>query len=338
MIDFHCACGAAIRMPDSAAGRRATCTTCGQKVTIPSPALQSVGVGEPDFALEPEAAVVGLASVAMPPLPPAPQPSRSQYTTSSREAFEAAREARRQRGFFGDAALAFINVMTFRSLISVVSLALMLAGSGMFLASSVGRSGRRGGYGLMLVLMSIGAVFLYAYQVIICTANGDDEMPAFWDIEDLRAEIFSAAGSLAATVGVLLIPSFVTLIAMLMSSAQEDTIVKALAISSGVSLLVFPVTILAVALGGVSVLGRFDLILRTVIAAPFAYLAVLMTMTVAGLISAGLVYLIVTGPSASAIAVFGGTGAMLAYFSVVCARQIGLFYRHFSDRFPWTAG
>ncbi len=337
MIDFHCACGAAIRMPASTAGRRATCTTCGQKVTIPSPALQSAFAGEPDFALEPEGASAGPAAVTMPPVP---EPPRSQYTTSSREAFEAARQARRQRGFSSDALLAFINVVTFRSLISVGSLAIMLAASGAYLVSalagSAGRTGRRNGFGL--VLMSVGAVFLYAYEVIVYTAGGEDDMPAFWDIEDFRAEMFSAVVSLAATIGVLLIPSFVTLITMLMLSAHEDTIVKALAITAGVSMLLFPVTILAVALGGVSVLGRFDLIVRTVIAAPIAYLAVLLTVAIAGLISAGLVYVIATGPGASAIAIFGGAGLLLAYFSVVCARQIGLFYRHFSDRFPWTAG
>ena len=27
-----------------------------------------------------------------------------------------------------------------------------------------------------------------------------------------------------------------------------------------------------------------------------------------------------------------------AYVSIVCMRAIGLYYRHFSERFPWTAG
>ncbi len=338
MIDFHCACGAPIRMPDSAAGRRATCTTCGQKVTIPVP--QAAFAGEPDFALEPDAAPPGMAAAPIPPMPPAPQPPRSQYTTSSREAFEAAREERKQRGFAGDALLAFINVVTFRSLISVGSLAVMLAGSSAYLAGavagSVGRSGRRSGFGL--VLMSIGAVFLYAYEVIVYTAGGEDDMPAFWDIEDFREEMFSAVISLAATVGVLLVPSFIAVIAIMMYTPSESTTITILAIAFGLGVLLFPVTILAVALGGVSVLGRFDLILRTVIAAPFAYIAVLLTMAVAALICAGLVYAIATGPGASPLAVFGGAGVLLAYFSVVCAKQVGLFYRHFSDRFPWTAG
>lgn len=265
---------------------------------------------------------------------------QSQYTTSSREAFEQARAARRERGYWTDATLAFINILTFRSLLSFVFLAVALGGAIMVLLNSLagntGRTGRRSGVGL--ILFSTAALMLYAYEIIVYTANGEDEMPSLLSIEELREDMWAALGSLAATIGFLLLPTVIAGIVLAMNQADQETVLLVLAITGGVAVLLFPVTILAVALGGVSVLARIDLMARTIIAAPFAYLSLLVTLALAMLLAAYLVVTIVTNPSSTGFIVLASIGAIQTYFVLVCARQIGLFYRHFSDRFPWTAG
>lgn len=340
MIDFRCACGAPIRMPDSAAGRRATCTTCGVKLVVPSPALEPAGApSDDDLLLAPEPTPRPVTRLA-PAMEPAP-PRHSQYTTPSRVAFEDARQARRARGYWADAGYAFVSVLTVRSFLSFALLAIALAGSMLYLlyafSGHVGaRTGRRAGGGL--VLLSLGALFLYAYEIIVSTAYGEDEMPTLLSIEELREDLWPALGSLAATVGFLLIPSIVAGLVMMANSTPEDTVVVVLACTGGASVLFFPVAILAVALGGVSVLWRFDLLVRTVVAAPLPYLGLLVSLAVAAALAGYLGMAVLNNPANGGFVLFALLGAVLTYFVLVSARQIGLFYRHFSDRFPWTAG
>lgn len=204
------------------------------------------------------------------------------------------------------------------------------------LAGNMGRTGRKSGIGL--VVFSVAALMLYAYEIIVYTANGEDEMPSLLSIEELREDMWAAFGSLAATIGFLLIPTIIAGLILATNSASQDTVVLVLAITGGAAILLFPVTILAVALGGVSVLARIDLMIRTVIAAPIAYLSLLLTLGVALLLAAYMVVTVITNPTSTGVVLLTTLGAILTYLVLVCARQIGLFYRHFSDRFPWTAG
>lgn len=341
MIDFRCACGAKIRVPSEAAGRRGTCRTCGDKFTVPSPVAVPADDAV-DLVLEPETPHRATAAPQPPPLSaPGRVPARpSQYATTSRDAFEAARESRRERGYWSDAGLAFVNVLTFRSLLSFGLLALLLGGSVLVILNAVvgnlGRTGRKSGFGL--ILFSVGALMLYSYEIIVHTANGEDEMPSLLSIEELREDMWAAIGSLAATIGFLLIPTIVAGLVLASNQANSETIALVLAITVGVGAFLFPVTILAVALGGVSVLPRIDLMIRTVIAAPFAYLSLLVTLGAAMLLATYLAFIIATNPASTGFILLASLGAIQTYFVLVCARQIGLFYRHFSDRFPWTAG
>lgn len=313
-----------------------TCRACGEKFTVPTPAQATFAVAQAmdDELLlepEPERPATRLAQ----PLPDRPAPRPSQYATPSREAFEQARAARRPRSYWSDALFAYVNVLTPRFILSFALLSIALGGAFALLTATPFGTRRRRGFGA--VLLAYGALVLYAYEVIVHTANGEDDMPLLgW--EEFREELWPALGATAATFGFLLIPSVVAGIVMLSSQTPEDTALRVLAITAGVSALFLPVTILAVALGGVSVLARFDLIVRTVFAAPLQYLALLVTLGLAGAVTLLMLLAIVNNPDGPGWVTIILFGAAQAYFGLVCARQIGLFYRHFSDRFPWSAG
>src|SRR5690606_33788738 len=133
MIDFHCSCGAPIRMPESAAGRRATCMTCNGKFIVPSPGSEVVAaapraLAEDDLALEPEApkAVSRIPSFVPPPAPP----RESLYAGASRNAFEETRSARRRRSYWFDAVASFQAPLSPRGFAAILGLVtvLILAG------------------------------------------------------------------------------------------------------------------------------------------------------------------------------------------------------------------
>lgn len=338
MINFRCSCGAPIGMPDHAAGKTAKCMTCGSRLVVPalvqSPVAAPAGADDDiPLELEPEPQrPVTRAPGALPPREPErPAALHTKYQSSSREAHEAARAARADRSYLADALSSFIKVLAPVGLGVIVMIGVALIGLTFF--QSLGpRPWRLGGF---LILISYGALVAYAYQVIVNTAGGEDDMPSLffddWWVE-AATSLFSMLGALLA----LAAPAIVVAIGFTMAGADPEVTGWAVAIAGFLGVFFLPATVLAVAMGGLSVLARFDLIARTVAAAPVQYIA-LWVLILIGLGVSAVVGLYSTSASGgfSPLFVFA---FLEVYFVLVVARQIGLFYRHFSDRFPWSAG
>ena len=107
----------------------------------------------------------------------------------------------------------------------------------------------------------------------------------------------------------------------------------------------WPVIMLMVALGGGVMALRIDLALRTIISAPFSYIAIWLLLIVAiaaqsiALI-AGMGYLPDSVVDLIESPIIGDffTSIFSVYLAISVMKIIGLYYRHFSDRFPWDAG
>src|SRR5690606_6881718 len=144
------------------------------------------------------------------------------------------------------------------------------------------------------------------------------------------------------TFGFVAIPPVATAITLALLGAPEDVVLRWSLIAGAASMFLLPVCLLGVALGGVGVLLRIDLLIRTVFAAPLQYLALWLMLLLSFAVLLGLSSLIAAGSGASGLSAAILTdlvaNIVAVYFLIVCMRQIGLFYRHFSDRFPWTAG
>lgn len=330
MIDFRCACGAKIRVPAEAAGRRGTCKSCGEKFTVPMKGYR--GDDHPlELELEPEKprTVTRIA----PPMPAAPESRRESASPgASRAAFEEARNARRQRPYAADAMMSFLAPLTPAGAAAIIGLVVVL----MLMGFAPGL------FSILAMIVGYGLLFAYCFEVIVETAGGEDDLPMPAGIEEWWEVLPGAFGGMLVTFGFLALFPVLTTIAMLLAGASEESVVLGASIAGGFSAFMLPVALLAVAMGGIGTLVRFDLLVRTILSAPLQYLMIWVMLLLAFGVQVALYVLL-----ASAGAPTGLGGILLAelvanivfvYTLIVCMRQIGLFYRHFSDRFPWTAG
>lgn len=337
MINFRCSCGAPIGMPDHAAGKAAKCMTCGSRLVVPalvqSPVAAPAGADDDiPLELEPEPQ----RPVTRAPSIPAREPERAapthtQYAGASADAHRAARLARKQRSYAADALYSFIKVLSPMGLGVILAIGIALIALAYFQTLSV-RSYRIGWF---LILISYGAVFAYCYQVIVNTAGGEDGMPSLF-FDDWWAEVVTSLLSIAGALLALASPAIFTAIGFTMVNADPEVTTWAVAIAGFLGLFFLPATVLAVAMGGLSVLARFDLVARTVATAPLQYIALWLMILLAVGISLGTgAYMTTNAGNLSPVVIMA---FVEVYFLLVFARQIGLFYRHFSERFPWSAG
>ena len=108
----------------------------------------------------------------------------------------------------------------------------------------------------------------------------------------------------------------------------------------------WPIFLLAVALGGFSMLYRFDRCVAAVFRSPGPYLliCVLLLLAVAPP-SAANVYIYFSGSKSLAEVLGIGSFTLWlvllgleTYGMLVCSRLIGLYYHHFKEDFPWDLG
>ncbi len=106
----------------------------------------------------------------------------------------------------------------------------------------------------------------------------------------------------------------------------------------------WPALILMLSIGGITAL-RPIMLVQTVARSLVPYLAIWLFLAIAAGATYGLIALIGGGrPGIPGLPVARGpllvrlpTAALQAYLMVVTMRFVGLYYRHFKDRFPWIA-
>jgi hypothetical protein len=170
-IPVECQCGAKIRLPDSAAGKRARCRSCGQVFRVPGAA-----VATPDALATAEAA----------PTPPAQDlqmapVGESPYDgTAYGGAMPGARAddgdwiERPARSFWGDAAWSFVFFFDSGNMVTLVALCLVRAFISFLGVVSFGC------WALVAEGLLWAWLCAFYFNVITETARGEDGLPDVW--------------------------------------------------------------------------------------------------------------------------------------------------------------
>jgi hypothetical protein len=300
-IEFKCRCGTVVRAADQAAGKEGRCKVCGQLMRVPT-REQLLGAEarelDPIFRSRP-----------------------------SLEDYQAVRQP--GRGFWADAARNFVLDAKPVNLIPLAfSWFLLMLMVVMGYALLIGVIGR---------FLVAGWLFAFCMNVISETAAGEDEVPTFrWEDGlwgDIVLPYFTFLGSLF---GVLL-PAIITWVAAYYTGSESlGYVATGLAVAG---LFAWPAALLVVSIGGISAAFQLDAIALTIARSFFPYLAVV------GLIAVAIGLYVWTGRqlfnrTEAGSANFGVTAAhtvIHAWAMIVSMRFIGLYYRHFKNRFPWSA-
>jgi hypothetical protein len=174
---------------------------------------------------------------------------------------------------------------------------------------------------------------------IVETAAGEDELPSVsvtsW-LDDAIMPLLRFIGTWA----LVLLPF---LVLIFFDPGLPPIVLMAVAVAG---VFFWPAVVLAVSIGG----GFSGLwphtVIRTVLAAPLAYLAVWGAILVAAAITAlpvlapaiGLVQsLMISAPARAGFLLFLLAHVLSVYAIIVAMRAIGLFYRHYKHKLPWSA-
>ncbi|MFG0273849.1 MAG: hypothetical protein ACF8QF_02200 [Phycisphaerales bacterium] len=328
VMTASCACGMAIRYRAEHIGRTVKCRSCGGAVALAGPQGERVWFNDDDEAEGAygiDAAPVK-APGASPVAPDAVHPQSGERRTLGREKQI---EKRREAGFWRDSGRAFVFWMTPSGAIGLIVItAMLLIGTVLAFIPLIG---------LIVSIIVTGLVWGFYLEVIQNTAGGDDDLPdpSTWDgVWD--SVIVPIATFLTVTL-VCALPALGALFA--------DMPITVVFAAGAFGAFLWPVTIMTAAIGGAGAAIRLDLLVRTVFSAFVPYLCIWLMLTVAtfanwmataggeGVLPPPVVDFLTSG-------IVGYSLGELAsvYTSIVSMKLIGLYYRHYSDRFPWDAG
>lgn len=357
MIDIVCACGAKGPVPDQFAGKRVKCPKCEARIDVPAPALAAtsaasapadsgaydIAPGPAPVAAAPDAQRVPISAAGnlrrlAPPGVSAPDllaaPSRAPLVSATRSRHEQELAARRERGFARDLLDAGVFIASPR-------------GVGMFLAlGCVGAVGEIPSFWARL--FSAGVLSAYFFAVVVEAAGGERGLPGFSQWEGLMESVVGPAAKFFGVGIVLGLPALAAYFLLPMAGAPDDAAIIGAMVLAVAAALLWPVAILIVALGDFASIIRVDMLVRTAIAAPLAYLVVLVMVGASfglqGFASDAIAAAMAPEDGdAEGASTLGFGGQVLVqiislYCSLVAMQAIGLYYRHYSDRFPWDAG
>lgn len=342
MPTIHCKCGAAYRFPESAVGRRARCKKCGNEFRLEEDDIGTIPIAND---LEP-------APVAPPPAIPS-----GHVIIETEEVSEPLVDRVLPSHGYGQSLLwTVLFPASVRNLVTYVVIVLMIGiGGGLPLIGWI--------VGVLIALWYAAFRFL----VVESAAGGEEDIPsgAFsMDVVDgLVLPMLRWMGSMvvvmAPAVAYVLIRSRtqrdfagdVSLI-LLSGPAGLPEIFKldpTLFVLVCVGLVVWPIVILCVALGGFASLIRFDLILLTLVRSAPAYLVTILIVAAATAAEAAVVAtisasLVAGGPRSAGGFIQSMFGMRLVataatvYLDIVMCRAIGLYYHHFKHKFAWSWG
>lgn len=360
-LKHPCVCGAKLKVPDSAVGRRVRCPKCGAVSRIKAPAERDTlplapgpsagegaqaeargGIGDwlDDFASqEASSSGSGPAVLHVPEPRAAPPPDDDASPGRSGETGTAPAG---QPPFWRELGGSFAVPLETGNLITLFVIAFahfwchLLTYAGCF--------------GLIGLILLGGYLCAFYFSVVAETAAGEDDVPDIWVssvFDDLIMPLVRFIGScLIVLLPLLSYLVFVTLTTQGVSiglTPDQMTIATILGIAGG---FFWPAVVLIVALGQSLFSVRPDLVVRTVISAPLPYLTIwgvlLVTGTLYYLPGSDVVVqwraqLWTSGNLAGVLLVPLLVSMITAYSGIVTMRVIGLYYRHYKHRFPWKA-
>jgi hypothetical protein len=218
---------------------------------------------------------------------------------------------------------------------------------------------RFGCLALVFWLALTGWIYSFLLNCIVDVACGEDDLPTLRFTEGLLDDMVYPLFKFVGAWFVVLLPALIyTMVALGCAPAQLRADIRAagsagelfdvlgpwappLVALAGLAVFFWPITVLVVAMSRLADVFRIDLILRTVGRTFLPYLATCLLVGVAFGLEVGALRALsrpagggTTGANVALIVVLAN-GA-IAYFDVVAMRIIGLYYRHFSNRFAWS--
>jgi len=287
-IEVRCECGADLRLPNEAAGRRARCKHCGHVFEIPENVLTT----EVDEAIRAEQA----------------EKEEKQLQRAGLGAdlrYFGVESDEQVRGFWHDAALSFVLVKDVHNgitlallwflhgLLGFLLLALLILGS-LLVAGALGMfvSTVMAGVVLIVSIFVGGYLTSFWFRVFEETAEGEDRWPDFRYLDPWEDVAIPVARFIGTWVVVLGPGIGFLLAAKVAGKAGELWPVGAVLMVSGVFM--WPTVMLATALGGLRAAVRIDMHLTTVFEAFFPYVAVWLMVSVAVAVMASVTLSVVT--------------------------------------------
>lgn len=353
-IRFECECGAKIKMPATAAGRKARCKACGVILRIPRPGRSptegaakkpaSPSTGSSDdwlAALSEQESDAGDAAPVVVDIP-APQPAKYWEEEPEPEPSRDGNRAREDRdairdptaSFWADLASSFTFLFTPGNLAAVLGIVVANA-----LVAVLGWIPFLG-CATFFVSIAIGFYILAFYmETIRETAGGEDELPSL-AVSSLTEDLVLPGLRFIGTGILAELPALGLMAGMWLTDRDIPwTAVKVLALTG---VFFWPVIVMSAAIGGSITTLWPHTVIRTVLAAPLAYLAICGALLVPAAV------LVLPSMDFFIVAVESAAPGMMEKLEIVlfvvntCAwiiamRIIGLFYRHFKHRFPWRA-
>jgi hypothetical protein len=321
----NCPCGFKVRYGDQHVGRVVTCKQCQSHITLAPPVEIEVGdqiaLEEPEILLPDARPLEHRTTRATEIL--ATESQRQHKQVFSREA----RVAKlRENGFWKDGFGVFVFATNpdslMKSLILVVAFVITD-----FIPTILGA---------LLSLAVLGLAYGFCFTIVQYSAGGDDDLPEPLDFDNIIDSVVAPLFSVfIITFGLALFP-----IAVFYGVPGNGIV---LAASVFLSVFLWPVTVLLVALGDFWMGFRIDLAIRTVVSAFVPYLFVWFMIglaVVAQVVASGAGgswlpdAVLTTNPLVFSLI----SNLMLVFIMITSMKIIGLYYRHYSDRFPWSAG
>ena len=375
MPKYECSCGAKYKFPDSSAGKKAKCKQCAAVFTLPeADADEGIFAIAADSPLDTEVSAASARADAY---------ARAEALAKAKGLAEAKvedvpakgnakekplAEVRHSRGYMQNVLWTFLFPAGLGNLFAFFFL--------WFVVALVGALSLGGPLGLIIFLVAYGWFSAYRFDVIRGAAGGDQELPEMSFGRDgigeyvgnaikwLVSWLYVFAPAIAYLLvqhlnGTLSVWEFAGILAAGVSGIRDTAeTMPAYSILVIAGLLLWPMVILCLALGGRETLLRPDLMVVSIVRSLHGYFLTLVMMLAAFAVGMGGEYLLESmvaggaapgaGPAGGPTVAPGLTGNVIlagillsglqVYLSIVICRLIGFYYRHFKERFAWDWG
>lgn len=325
MMSVTCSCGKHYQVPEQLAGKRLKCKQCGGPIEVPSdpPALADDDVLIADEVEEAEDIISGGVAVA----PLAAGPMTPVLTSSADAGLGSSLGA-----YFKDCARSLIFFAEPHNFAPFVIVAILAMIKPWFVyAACIG--------GICMIILQ-GWILSFLFNTLLNAAGGSRELPELNLLEGPVDTIIIPMFKYLASWVVVLWPAiaYTLFVSGVDDILSLDDTVGILLIAGGVAL--WPMSLLLIALGGVSSFARPDLILITLVRTFVPYL---FTCIFSGLATVLFWFALAgaeftPGAEKHPIAMVCLFELASLYAWVVVMRFIGLYYHHFKQRFAWSWG
>ena len=346
-IPWTCRCGAHYQLPASAVGKNVRCKKCGHRERLLGGGLSPDADGDRRPITD-----VGPIPIVGEPIPVAgDEPTRpaglqlpGDLDVIIEEAEHPSRPLQR-RSFWADVAYSFTlliepgNLPAFGvcAFFNLLALGLLVGGVGIATLSR----GFLVNFALcVLGVLAFGWLFAYYMRIIMEVAANEDDLPSTL-IGDPFEAVFKPLFTFVATWFCLLLPAITLAVIEFYWGFYVPRVWYQAALIFAV--IMWPMSILCVSIGGVSVFVRADLMVYSVLSTFVPYTMVWLLLLATGGCGYALFKLVATdvaGRTSLLSRHFLAGVALLAiimtFASIVAMRVIGLYYRHFKHRFAWS--